>query len=462
MNRIWDIVIIGAGPAGMSAAIEASRLGLSALVLERQALPGGQIFRSAGASSAQKIKSLGADYAKGQSLIKEFNASGAEFMPEATLWHLMPGKLYVSRKGGSFEIQAKEILIASGGMERPVPLPGWTLPGVTGAGAADVLLKSASIVPGGPVVLCGNGPLILQTALHLKHFKVPVSGVVLTGNPANAFRALRHVIGACARPAYLMRGLGMGLRTFLGARCYPGAKLHSIKSADGTLSVHFSSLGKERALSGSAVLLHEGVVAETRITRLARLRHKWNSGQRYWHVESDIWGQTNLDGISVAGDCAGVRGADGAMALGRLAALNIGCKLGRISADARDALGKSALRAVRRGDAMQPFMDAVFKPNPACLVPADDAIVCRCEELTAGELRQYILAGCYSPDGLKAQARPGMGSCQGRMCAASASEMIAQHHGIPLEKLPPYHAQAPLFPLSFGELADLYMPPDAL
>ncbi len=461
MKKIWDLVIIGAGPAGMSAAIEASRLGLSALVLERQAQPGGQIFRGAGASSLQKVESLGPDYAKGRKLIGEFQASGAEFMPEATVWHILPGKVYVSHAGQSVEIQTKEVLIATGGMERPVPVPGWTLPGVTGAGAADVLLKSASLLPAGPVVLCGNGPLILQTALHLKHWQVPVAGVVLTGSPANTLLAARHAIGALARPAYLARGIAMGLRTAFGARCYPAAKINSIENSGTGLTLNFTSLGRKRSLNGNAVMLHEGVVSETRITRLARLRHIWCEKQRYWHAEADIWGQSNLEGMNVAGDCAGVRGADGAMALGRLAALNIARKLGHLTVMQRNRQGKSHLRVLSRVNAMQPFMDTVFKPSPQALLPADDAMVCRCEELTAGELRKYIMAGCYSPDSLKAQARPGMGACQGRMCAAGVSEMIAHCHGIPLEKLPPYHAQPPLFPLNIGELADIDMAPDA-
>ena len=107
-------------------------------------------------------------------------------------------------------------------------------------------------------------------------------------------------------------------------------------------------------------------------------------------------------------------------------------------------------------------MDGVFAPRPENLQPTDDSLVCRCEELTAKELRETILAGCFTPDGLKAQARPGMGTCQGRMCSAAVAEMIAHATAVPLERLNPYHAQLPLVPLALGELAAMTIPDEGL
>lgn len=210
------------------------------------------------------------------------------------------------------------------------------------------------------------------------------------------------------------------------------------------------------------MLLHEGVIAETRITRLARCRHVWRREGRYWHVAADAWGNTDVTGIRVAGDGAGVRGADAAIQSGRLAALDACRALGRITTPRRDALGASARRTLRRLSCMQPFLEALFAPLPAQLQPADDSIVCRCEELTAKALRAIIAKGCYSADGLKAQSRAGMGTCQGRMCSAAVGEMLANAHGIPLENLPPYHAQVPLVPLRLGELAAMTIPPEGL
>lgn len=462
MRIAWDLVIIGAGPAGMAAAVEASELGLSVLVLDRQSEPGGQIYRSVGSACEKKRKSLGADYSKGALLVALFKASTAELLLCANVWHIAKGRVYFSHEGKSHAVVARCILIATGAMERPVPLSGWTLPGVIGAGAADVLLKSASLLPPRPVILCGNGPLILQTVVHLKDFGIPVAGIILTGSLVNPIKALRFLPGALLRPAYFLRGMWLGLRMVLAARCYPCAKNISITKEGDSLAVSFHTLGKERVLRGASVLLHEGVVSETRITRLARVRHIWNARQRYWHAATDIWGTTNTDCMFCAGDVAGVRGADPAIAGGRLAALEIARTLGVLTLAERDERAKKDVCMTRRGTHMQTYLDAVFTPNVACLQPKDDAIVCRCEELTAAELRKIILEGCYSLDGLKAQARPGMGTCQGRMCSAAVAEMIAQTMAIPLERLTSYHAQLPLVPLNMGELAAMTIPDEGL
>ena len=462
MRSVWDVIIVGAGPAGMAAAIETASRGLLTLVLDRQSEAGGQIYKSIG-SSALSGK-LGADYSAGLPLLQGFQNCGAVFTPCANVWDVAADRVYVSVDGRSHCLLARQVVLAAGAMERPVPLPGWTLPGVIGSGASDILLKSASLVPQGPVVLCGNGPLVLQAAVHMHHFKVSVAGVLFTGRLGNMARAMRHAAWALARPGYFLHGMSMAAQTFFKQKCLLGVRdISIIETGPEELAVNFTSLGgKKKRLAAATVLLHEGVISESRITRLARCRHTWDQRQRYWHAETDVWGKTNVCGIRVTGDSAGVRGADAAIASGEAVALDICRELGALTLETRDRLAKAALFRLYRCDAMQPFMETFFAPSPSALLPADDAVVCRCEELTAGELRRTIEAGCYSPDGLKSQARPGMGTCQGRMCSAAVAEMIAHAHGLPIETLPPYHAQPPLFPLPLEELASMSIPPEGL
>mgnify|MGYP000672897374 CR=1 FL=1 len=464
MMKRYDMIVVGAGPAGLSAAIEAAKKGMHVVVYDENAKPGGQLFKQIHkffGSKEHKAKIRG--FHIGEELLAEAAELGVEVVLNAIVIGIFPEKeVTVKVEDHVIHVKGDTILIATGASENMVTFPGWTLPGVLGAGAADVLLKSASMLPEGPVVLCGNGPLILQTVVHLKHFGIPIAGVALTGSPASLFKAALRMPGALLRPQYLLHGMGMGLRTFFGAPCPPAANDISIRRDGETLTVDFTSFGKRKSLQGTAVLLHEGVVPETRITRLARCRHAWNPRQRYWHAETDVWGKTNVCGIRVAGDSAGVRGADAAIASGEAVALDICRELGALTLETRDRLAKAALFRLYRCDAMQPFMETFFAPSPSALLPADDAVVCRCEELTAGELRRTIEAGCYSPDGLKSQARPGMGTCQGRMCSAAVAEMIAHAHGLPIETLPPYHAQPPLFPLPLEELASMSIPPEGL
>ena len=441
----------------MSATLEMRKRGLEVLVLDRQPEPGGQVWRDAGSVSDEQVRFFGSEYEEGRGVVRAFEQSGAEFMGGAHVWHILPENAYVSINAKSFNFRARQILIASGGMERPVPVPGWTLPGVIGAGAADVLLKSSGLAPDGPVILCGNGPLILQTLVHLRHLRIPLAGLVLTGKPSNTLNALSAFPQAFLRPLYLARGMGFGLQALLG-RCHSGSRDVRIEKDGEEFTVSFNSLGKKRTLKGGTVLLHEGVVSENHITRLARCRHVWDSKQRYWHVATDDWGRTNVPGVWAGGDCAGVRGVDAAVAKGKMAGLGLSTELGRVNMAEGEALAASPRRTLFRCAAMQAFTDRLFAPNPEQLQPADDAIVCRCEELTAGELRESIRSGCFSSDALKAQSRVGMGTCQGRMCSAAVAEMIAQIRGLPLESLEPFRVQPPLLPLSLGELANMDMP----
>lgn len=460
MRSTWDVIIVGAGPAGMCAAIETARQGLHTLVLDRQTEPGGQIFKSIGSSAL--AHSLGSDYSSGLPLVEEFKSCGATFLPSANVWDIAPDRVYFSIPGHSRCMTARQVVLATGAMERPVPLPGWTLPGVMGSGASDILLKSASLLPQGPVVLCGNGPLILQAAVHMHHFKVPVAAVLFTGRLSNMLRAMKHMKGALSRPGYFLHGVSMAAQTFFKQKCVFAVRDLKIEQAEPeNLRIDFTALGgSKKSLSASTVLLHEGVISESRITRLARCRHTWDERQRYWHVSADEWGQTSVPGIRTAGDVACVRGAVAAQSEGRLVGLDICHELGRLDMTSRNRRAEIHMRSVRQCRALQPFLDEYFAPTPSLLQPTDDAVVCRCEELTAQELQQAIKQGCFSPDGLKAQARPGMGTCQGRMCGQAVAEMIAHTQGLPLDQLPQYTAQPPLFPLNLGELADMPMPPD--
>jgi hypothetical protein len=181
MNTHRDIIIIGAGPAGLSAAFTAAGYGLDVLVVDEQPSPGGQIYRNIERASEHTMTILGMDYGQGLALIERFRASQAEYLGNAIVWRIDPsGNICFSRKGQSMEINARHILIATGAMERPVPFAGWTLPGVMSVGAVDANFKSSNLLPRGPVVLAGSGPLLLSTAGHLVSCGVAVTAVLDT------------------------------------------------------------------------------------------------------------------------------------------------------------------------------------------------------------------------------------------------------------------------------------------
>ncbi|MEK7230682.1 MAG: FAD-dependent oxidoreductase, partial [Pseudomonadota bacterium] len=146
MSAAFDLAIVGAGPAGLAAAATAAGLGLRTAVIDEQPEPGGQIYRAIESVSTQRpahLQVLGPDYAAGLELVKRFRASGAEYLPQTSVWQIDGERnVYVRNRAGTARIAAKQILIATGAMERPLPVPGWTLPGVMTCGAAQTLLKS--------------------------------------------------------------------------------------------------------------------------------------------------------------------------------------------------------------------------------------------------------------------------------------------------------------------------------
>ena len=211
MNQTYDFVIIGAGPAGLAAALEAAKQKLSVLVLDEQPEAGGQIYRSISTTKLLRPETyslLGPDYQVGQTLEHSFQQSGVDYIPSASVWQLEPDRsvLYL-RNGDVRQVGARRLLIATGAMERPVPIPGWTLPGVMGAAAADVLLKSSGTVPSGRVVLAGSGPLLWLTASRLAAADVDIIAVLETTTFLNYLQALQHLPRALRAGKNLLKGL---------------------------------------------------------------------------------------------------------------------------------------------------------------------------------------------------------------------------------------------------------------
>jgi len=182
----------------------------------------------------------------------------------------------------------------------------------------------------------------------------------------------------------------------------------------------------------------------------------WDPVQQCWRTLSDDWGATSADRIAVAGDCGAIGGAIIARHQGRLAGLDAACRAGAIDAATRDRRARPSVRAMSRLGGLRRFLDVLYAPAPDLLVPRDAAtVVCRCEEVTAGELRRVVAHGCSGPNQAKAFTRAGMGPCQGRMCGSTASAVIAAARGARMGEIGHYTVRPPLKPLTVGQLADL-------
>ncbi|SVA30428.1 uncharacterized protein METZ01_LOCUS83282 [marine metagenome] len=459
MNQTYDFVIIGAGPAGLAAALEAAKQKLSVLVLDEQPEAGGQIYRSISTTKLLRPETyslLGPDYQVGHTLEHSFRQSGVHYIPGASVWQVEPDRsvLYL-RNGDVRQVGARRLLIATGAMERPVPIPGWTLPGVMGAAAADVLLKSSGTVPSGRVVLAGSGPLLWLTASRLAAADVDISAVLETTTFLNYIQALPHLPRALLAGEYLLKGLRLkrqvrsaGIPVHSGIHDLHAGGSHRLET------VCYTHHEQSQKIESETLLLHEGVVSHTQLTRQSGCEHIWNELQRYWHPLLDEWGNTSVEGVAVAGDGGIVAGAMIAEASGHLAALEAAFQLGTIRQKQRDSMAKVFHKEIRHHQAIRPFLEHLYPPSSECLVPSNEAtLVCRCEEVSAGQIQESLTWGALDMSQIKAFTRCGMGPCQGRMCGLTVAEIIAHAQGKSPCEVGFFRGRPPNKPITLGQLA---------
>jgi len=460
MNESTDLIVIGAGPAGMAAAATAATLGLTVTVLDEQARCGGQIYRniSKNADKNQELlEILGTDYARGSALAKEFADSDIDYRPDTTVWQVgAGGSVSISRDGKAESIQGRHILVATGALERPVPVPGWTLPGVMSAGAAQTLLKGSAMVPSGRVVIAGSGPLLLLVAQQLAAAGAEVAALLETTKPGAYLAAAGTIFGALKAPEYLRKGLDMrGRVRATGMPWHTGIRGLAAEGEGRLERVSFDDAGKRHSIDADVLLLHEGVVPHVQITRQLGCEHEWVDDQRFWRPVLDDWGGTSIEGISVAGDGGGIGGAEAAAVAGRLAALEIAHRLGVLASGGRDARAQSWRAEWSRHMAIRPLLDRLFRPNPEILVPReDDTVICRCEEITRGEIKDVIRNGIQTLNGVKRVTRAGMGLCQGQTCQQLVARILTEELGLSAADIDPTTARGPVRPLRLGVFAN--------
>ncbi len=461
MSGDYDLSVIGGGPAGMAAATLAAGYGLKTVLFDEQPAPGGQIYRNIESVTGKRPDDLAIfsdDYRHGHDLAKAFRASSAEYAPESSIWEIRAsGTLGVLRAGKARQLRAKRILIAGGSMERPVPIPGWTLPGVMTAGAAQTILKSSGQVPDVPVVLAGSGPLLYLVATELVSAGASLKAILRTTPRNNLWRAARHLPDALVAGNYLWKGLQwMRLLKAAGVPMLGGVTdLRAV--GDGTLDgVEFATGERVQRLDAGLLLLHEGIVPNNQLAMSAGCEMTWDEEQFCWRTVTDDWGATSAENIAVAGDCAAIVGALLAEHYGRLAALDAAYRQGAIDGAARGRLAGPERAEITRHKKVRRFLDILYRPARKVLVPPlDDTVICRCEEITAGELRQVVALGCPGPNQAKAFTRAGMGRCQGRMCGLTVAAVIADARKVPVADVGHYRIRPPIKPITVGELASM-------
>ena len=463
LKQHYSLVVIGAGPAGLSAAVVAAEHGLDVALLDEQGAPGGQIYRAMESIPEERAELLGAEYQHGRKLVSAFRDSGVDYFPDTQVWSLNHKReigLLRDDLGNKIPamITADQVLLTGGAMERPLPFPGWTLPGVMNAGAGQILFKAHGIVPADGVVLAGSGPLLILLAWQYLHAGVKIKAILDLTPMHNHLRALPYLPRALLAGHYLIKGLAYKkdlkragvstLRNVSGLQANGNQQLESIG---------FQHRGVQRIIETDLLLTHFGVTPHIHLSQAAGCKHNWHRSQQCWSPQLDKWGNSSIDGILIAGDGAGIGGARTAEHAGRLSALQAVFALGRIQQHDRDRLARNDRKWMREERHIRPFLEAFFHiPGKLLCVPDDNTVVCRCEEVTAGEIRKAVADGLGDSNQVKFLTRCGMGPCQGRQCAEAVAHIVAAASGESMPEGGLYRGRPPVTPLTLGQLAALY------
>ncbi|MEM7245523.1 MAG: FAD-dependent oxidoreductase [Acidobacteriota bacterium] len=386
-----DVLVVGAGPAGVAAAVTAAEAGASVLLLDENARPGGQVWRHDGAGGPPPA-------ARGW--LERLRRARVTTWSETTVLDGAPGYVVVERAGRVVTVEASSMVLATGARERVLPFPGWTLPGVVGVGALQALLKSGLEVRGQRVVLAGSGPLLLPVAALLVE-----RGACLTtlAEQAELSELRRFALGLWRWPEKLIEATGYRWRTrdvpfrtgtWVAAAGGEG-RLEEVELTDG------ASRWTERCdWLGTA----QGLVPSLELPML--LGCATSGGV----VDVDEALTTSRAGVHAVGELLGIGGVSWALVTGRVAGA---AAVGR---DVEPALR----RKLRRQRRFVELLGSSFGVRDELLERmGDDTVVCRCEDVPWSALR-----GRRSARDAKLHERVGMGPCQGRVCGP-ALELLA-------------------------------------
>ena len=492
-------VIIGAGPAGMRAAQALVAAGLRPVVLDEAPRAGGQIYRQPPPGFVRTSRErYGSEAGKADALHRMMQdlLPHIDYRPDTLAWHCESGLLDVVRAGVAGSVPFSHLILATGATDRVLPFEGWTTPGVYTLGGAQVALKYQGCAIGARVAFLGTGPLLYLVAYQYAKAGAKVVAVLDTAGFSDRLRALPGMLRAprlLAQGLYYMawlRAHGVPLHTHVrpvriesrakdateggiapGARAHAGTEtgtsITGTETAapaagrraadrvaadrvapDRVTALHVQHRdGSPQRIDCDAVGYGLALRSETQLASLAGCAFDFDAQDRAWLPRRDAAGRSSVPGVYLAGDGAGIAGADAAEVAGERAALALCADVGLAVDPARvRALERTRVQsvAVRRALALAfPF------PDDWASALDDNVTLCRCEEITVGTLRATAVAeGVTELNRLKALTRVGMGRCQGRMCSAAAAEVVAASMHVPVDRIGRIRAQPPVKPLS--------------
>ncbi len=459
-----QVLVVGAGPAGLQAALSAAQCGAQVVVLDERVAPGGQYFKQPNAHFQVEEDGLDHQYRQGRELLHSLDNAGVEIRLGTRVWGASDtGEIYATSSERRLVLKWRSLVLASGAYERGVPFPGWTLPGVMTTGAAQTLLRSYLVAAGRKILVSGNGPLNLQVAAELTRADIDVVAVAELAalwRPSNITHLTRMMLAA---PAYGREGLSY-VTDLLRARV-PLMARSTIIEAQGDGRVEAAVVAKidetghaisgtEKSFDVDSICLGFGFVPSSELARSLGCSHHLDASSGTVVVRRDPLGRTSVKGVWGIGDGGSVKGAQVAQSMGKLAGADAARHIGAtVDSRGSDETART-IRILSRQEKFQRSLWQQFKaPRLVDQLATPGTIICRCEEITLAEIDAALESWLGSAGSLKRVTRAGMGKCQGRYCSPVLSELASRAAGVKVDALSGFIPQAPFLPTCAAALA---------
>ena len=470
-ERVYDLAIVGGGPAGQAAAEQAAAAGLSIAMFDEQARMGGQILRQPPRAMAVPGWLAGRSYRRlKDQLARAEGLSRVDWFGRTSVAGVLPlgdpdggfVLLAVPTDGGTGRrVAARRLLVAAGCYDQPVPLPGWTLPGVMSGGAIQAFVKSQRLVPGERFVLAGTHPLQLVLADQIVAAGGTVAALLFAQTPAAMARVLAGRAPAAlaqwgpladaAASYWRLRRAGVPIRF--------GRTVLEVEG-DGELTAARTGApggGAEAVIACDRIGLCFGFLPQADLPRSLGAQVRWAESTGGWATQADQWQRSDRPGLYVAGETTGVAGAPAAMEEGRIAGVAAALDAGRTTPAEGERLTTAARRRLTRLRRFAALLDAIASPGDVMAgLPTDDTVVCRCEDVTRGDLLRALDGDAppTSASALKLLTRAGMGLCQGRGCEVPVLRLMAERKGTGVTPRDGFTPRFPVRAVPIGSIAD--------
>ncbi len=463
-----DVLVIGAGPGGLQAALSAARSGAQVVVVDERSSPGGQYFKQPASSIELDADNLDHQYRSGRQLFKSVREAGVDIRLGTRVWGATgPREMFAITSESKLILRTGALILATGAYERGVPFPGWTLPGVMTTGAAQTLLRSYLVASGDRVLISGNGPLNLQVAAELTRAKATV---VAVAEAAPLWRAtnLIHSTGMLfSNPRNFAEGLSY-MKDLMASKVPILSRSAVIEvrgdgRAEEAVVARLDALGRvvpgtENRYDVDSVCLGYGFIASSELARSLGCAHHFDVRTNSLVIERDWSGQTSIEGVWVIGDGGSIRGAQVAQAMGALAGAQAASSV-VTNAVADKRLGRKNRRALARHERFQHSLWRQFRaPRLLDQLATPETIICRCEEIRLAQLQESAEPWLAAAGSLKRVTRAGMGKCQGRYCSPILTELASRVSGVEPGLHAGFFPQVPFSPVPASLLADTLEP----